>query len=172
MSDDAELAAFCRAEWPRLVGSLGFYTGDRDLAEEFAQEALIRVCERWPEIWNADSPSAWAHRVAFNLAKSHYRRRAILRRLHRLQTAEPPLPDPDMAQRLALRAALARLPDPQRQALVLRYYADLSVDAVAASMGCPPNTVKTHTRRALEALRHAGLSDDELEICLSAEGNQ
>jgi RNA polymerase sigma factor (sigma-70 family) len=76
-----------------------------------------------------------------------------------------------MDQRIALRAALAQLPDPQRQALILRYYADLPVDAVAAALGCPPGTVKTHTRRALEALRHVGLGDDELEICLLAEGS-
>jgi RNA polymerase sigma-70 factor (sigma-E family) len=170
MSGDAELAAFCRAEWPRLAGSLSLYTGDRDLAEELAQEALVRVCERWLEVRNTDSPSAWAHRVAFNLAKSHYRRRAVLRRIHRLEAAEPPITEPDTAQRVALRAALRGLADAQRQVLILRYYADLSVDEVAALMGCPANTVKTHTRRALQALRDAGLGDDDVEICLTAEG--
>jgi DNA-directed RNA polymerase specialized sigma24 family protein len=38
---DADLAAFCRAEWPRLVGSMSLYLGRRDQAEDLAQEALI-----------------------------------------------------------------------------------------------------------------------------------
>ena len=53
---------------------------------------------------------------------------------------------------------------PQRQALILRYFADLSVRDTAAAMRCPENTVKTHTRRALEALRLSGLLDDEIEL--------
>jgi len=44
MESDVELATFCDLEWPRLVGSLTLYTGDRDLAEELTQEAPIRVC--------------------------------------------------------------------------------------------------------------------------------
>jgi RNA polymerase sigma-70 factor (ECF subfamily) len=44
---------------------------------------------------------------------------------------------------------------------VLRYYADLPVAEVALLMECPENTVKTHTRRAIESLRGAGLATDE-----------
>src|SRR5260370_4149659 len=81
---DAEFTAFCRAEWPRLVGSLALYTGDRDLGEELAQETLSRVFEHWAEVRDADSPRAWAHRVGLNLAKSHYRLRVALGRIRRL----------------------------------------------------------------------------------------
>ena len=169
---DAELTAFCGAAWPRLVGSLFLYTGDRDLAEELAQEALIRVCERWTDVREAISPLAWAHQVAFNLAKSQYRRRAALRRARRRTPPLPDASDPDPALHVALRDAVAALPDAQRRALVLRYFADLSVRDVADLMGCPTNTVKTHTRRALAALRDAGLVDPAPLACqpLAAEG--
>jgi RNA polymerase sigma-70 factor (sigma-E family) len=158
---ETELADFCRQEWPRLAGSLALFTGDRDLAEELAQEALIRVCEHWGQVREASSPSAWAHRVGFNLAKSHFRRWAAARRVQRLDIPVEAVSEPDTASRVALRQALAELSEVQRETLVLRYFVDLSVLEVAALMNCPVNTVKTHTRRALEALRRHGLGDDE-----------
>ena len=75
-----ELTGFCREAWPRLVGALSLSTGDRHVAEELAQEALVRVCERWNEVQVMESPMGWAHRVGFNLASSHYRRREAERR--------------------------------------------------------------------------------------------
>ena len=172
MEVDAELTAFCRLEWPRLVGSLTLYTGDRELAEELTQEALIRVCEHWTQVREAESASAWAHRVGFNLAKSQFRRRAALRRIRRLAPAQSDAWDPDTASDLAVREAVAALPEPQRSALVLRYFADLPVKDVALLMACPTNTVKTHTRRALTALRAAGITADSEpdRRCLAPEG--
>ncbi len=165
MEDDRALVEFCRAEWPRLVGSLSLDVGTRDLAEDLAQETLARVCAHWRRVRKADSPSAWAHRVAFNLAKSHGRRQATWARI-RTRALERPLGavDPDRASVLAVRDALATLPAAQRQALILRYFADLSVRDTATAMRCPENTVKTHTRRALDALRTSGLLDDAIDV--------
>jgi len=163
VAEDPQLAEFCGSEWPRLVGSLGLYVGDRQLAEDLAQEALIRVCANWRRVRDADSPSAWAHRVAFNLAKSHHRREATWRRLRPRAVAPVEVVHSDSATALAIRDAVASLPEPQRQALVLRYFADLSVHDTALVMNCPENTVKTHTRRALERLHERGLleADDD-----------
>ena len=153
---------FCQEEWPRLVGSMSLYLGRRDLAEDIAQETLVRVCGRWRQVRDAVSPSAWAHRVAFNLAKSHGRREATWLRLR-----SRALPkgfgqvEHDDAEAVSVRAAVAALPPAQRRAVILRYFADLSIRDVATAMGCPENTVKTHTRRALETLRHSGLLHDE-----------
>ena len=162
---DPPLSEFCASEWPRLVGSLALYTGDRDLAEELAQETLVRVCLHWAQVRDTASPSAWAHRVAFNLAKSQFRRRRVWDRIGRLQVSEPSGWEPDTASHLAVREAIGRLPEVQREVLVLRYFADLSVRDVSALMGCPTNTVKTHTRRALESLREAGLGSDPPADC-------
>jgi RNA polymerase sigma-70 factor (ECF subfamily) len=135
------------------VGSLGLYTGDASLAEELAQETLARVAARWKTVSGADSPSAWAHRVAFNLAKSSFRRNATRKRA----TSQNSIPDasggPDLATSIAVRDALSGLPKLQRRALVLRFFADLSVRETAHVMRCPENTVKTYTRRGLQALR-------------------
>lgn len=72
----ADLAAFCRLEHPRLVGTLGLYTGDADLAEELAQDALLRACRDWDRVRTFAAPGAWVHRVAINLANSAFRSRA------------------------------------------------------------------------------------------------
>ena len=164
MSGPDEVSAFCRREWPRLVGSLSLFTGDGELAQELAQETLARVCRDWSKVSNLDAPGAWAHRVALNLAKSHYRHRAVARRAdHRLQPAAA-IEDPDRATAIAVRNAVARLPVRQRTALVLRYFADLSVAETAETMQCPQGTVKTLTREAIRALRTMGLiTEAEIE---------
>ena len=65
------------------------------------------------------------------------------------------VPDPAgaVADRSAVLAALASLPDRQREVLVLRYYADLSEAAIADALGISPGTVKAHASRGLAALR-------------------
>jgi len=73
-------AEFCSAEYPRLVGAMSLYTGDAALAEELAQEALARACRNWSSVKNMPAPGAWAHRVAVNLANTHFRRARLERR--------------------------------------------------------------------------------------------
>jgi RNA polymerase sigma-70 factor (sigma-E family) len=161
LTEPDDVSEFCRREWPRLVGSLSLFTGDGDLAQELAQETLARVCRDWRKVSNLDAPGAWAHRVALNLARSHFRHRAVVRRVdRRLDAAAAVVEDPDRATVIAIRDAIARLPIRQRTALVLRYYADLSVAETAETMQCPQGTVKTLTREAIRALRTMGLIAD------------
>jgi RNA polymerase sigma factor (sigma-70 family) len=155
-----DVSAFCRREWPRLVGSLSLFTGDGELAQELAQETLARVCRDWRKVSSLDAPGAWAHRVALNLARSHFRHRAVASRHNRRLAAAASVEDPDSATVIAVRLAVARLPVRQRTALVLRYFADLSVAETAEAMRCPEGTVKTLTRQAILALRSTGLIDD------------
>jgi RNA polymerase sigma factor (sigma-70 family) len=162
---ESEFAAFCVEEHPRLVGALSLYCGDRVLAEELAQDALSRACRDWRKVRRLGAPGAWTHRVAINLASSHFRRAAAesraKRRLHEDQRAygDPGL---DRAAALDIRSAVASLPRRQRTALILRYYVDLSVRDVAVAMECPEGTVKTLTRKAIASLRQS-LSLHELK---------
>ncbi len=157
--------AFCAREWSRLVGTLTLYTGDRLLGEELAQETLARVCRDWARIRNLESPGGWAHRVGVNLAISQRRRQRSARRAATRLAQQPESSNvSDVAGAMAVRAAVAQLPERQRRALVLRYYADLTVREVADAMHVPEGTVKTLTRKAIEALRTADLlGDSELE---------
>lgn len=162
--DDVGLAAvgpeaFCRAIHPRLVGSLRLYLGDVESARELAQDALVRVIERWPQVQAMDHPEAWTYRVAFNLARSRLRRVLAEGRARR-RAGEPPTSSwgVDVASVLAVRAAVGALPARQRQAVVLRFYSDLTIDQIGEAMGCRPGTVKAHLHQGLTALRSAGLT--------------
>jgi RNA polymerase sigma-70 factor (sigma-E family) len=159
-----DLAAFCRQQHPRLVGTLGYYTGDPDLAEELAQDALLRACREWSRVATFEAPGAWVHRVAINLANSSFRRRAAKRRADRRADVRPDRhDDPDQAAAVALRSAISGLSDDMKAVIVLRYFADLSVRDVAVQLGMPEGTVKTHTSRAIDRLRRAGLGDIEVD---------
>jgi RNA polymerase sigma-70 factor, ECF subfamily len=152
-SDNEGLASFCEAEFPRLVGSLGLFCGDGHLAQELAQEALMRAVRDWSKVRRLDSPTAWVHTVAFNLARSHFRRGRSERRA-RLRAAAL---DSGRAAHVAgepveVRDALQTLKPKQRTALVLRYYVDLTIEQTAQAMQCSPATVKNLTKNALTAL--------------------
>lgn len=160
--EDQELAAFCRGEHAGLVGLLALYTGDRAVAEELAQEALIRACEHWGRVRGMDNRRAWLTRVAINLANSWFRRRFAERRAHARHGAPSTVAHDDAADVIAVRAAVAALPRRQRTALVLRYFADLPAAEVAAQMGCAEPTVRSLTNRAISSLRvHAGLFEHQ-----------
>jgi len=100
-------------------------------------------------------------RVAFNLARSRFRRLSVARRASsRADARWTPNEAHDDADAVAVRQAVLGLPERQRRALVLRYYVDLSVRETAEHLGCPEGTVKTLTYQAIAALRRAGLEVD------------
>lgn len=154
MSAPDDLAAFCAREWPRLVGALSLYCGDRAVAEELAQDALERVCRRWSSVRAMEHPSAWVHRVALNLAKSRLRRAGAARRaLTRHGPQEDRVDSPDVAAQLTVRDAVAALPARERSALTLRYFIGLSPAEAGEIMGCSDLAVRSLTHRGLSRLR-------------------
>jgi RNA polymerase sigma factor (sigma-70 family) len=156
-----DLNEFCEAEWPRLVGALSLYTGDADLAQDLAQEAIVRVCRHWRRVRQMEAPGAWLHRVARNLAHSHYRRLgSAARARRRSQTADEHSAPPD--ESVVLRALVSSLPERERDAIVLRFYVGCSVRETAGALGVPEGTVKTLTHRAVARLRAAGAVDPEV----------
>lgn len=161
--DEAELEQLLEREHGRLVGVLTLYVGDRGVAEQLAQDALVRLCQHWPRVRRMDRPAAWLTRVALNGAASWSRRRAAERRAYARHGARHEHDvGADRSDVVAVRAALAELPERQRRALVLRFYAGLDVAETAAVLGCAEGTVKSLTARASARLRHL-LADDDRE---------
>lgn len=165
------LDAFIACEHPRLLGTISLMLGDAAVAEEVVQEALIAVASRWHRVSTMAAPGAYAHRAAVNTATSWLRRRGAERRAraragHAVETIHH---DPDSAERLAVRAAIASLPLPQREAVVLRYFLQLSVDETAQRMGRTNQAVRNLTHRALRQLR-ASL-DADLDVEESADAH-
>ena len=171
LSVDGTPDAFVDGLRGRLVGALTIDTGDRAVAEEIAQEALAKAVVHWRRVRGMDRPEAWVFRVAFNAARSAFRRRAAERRAYDRLIARdeggrgPVSPGPEMSVpgRLALRQAVDALPPRQRQVIAARFYADLSVADTAAVMGCAEGTVKSLTSKALAGLRAAGAEEVALD---------
>lgn len=151
--DTPRLNEFCRDQRPQLVGAMASYCGDGHLAEEIANEALLRVSERWDEVSEMRAPGPWVHRVAVNLTNSTYRRRRTERRVLPLLGVRDEHSDPDPADRVAVRQALEKLPPRQRAAVAMRYLLDWPVADVAAALETTESAVKSLTHRGLEALR-------------------
>ena len=158
MTVDQELAAFCERELPRVVDVLTLYVGDIHIAEELAQDTLIRVCQHWPRVQTMANPAGWVTQVAFNLAKSMFRRRSAAQRAMARHGETASTSDQDeTATVLAVRAAVTALPPRMRQALIHRHFLGDSVRETATAMGCSEGTVKALTHKALKALRMSGL---------------
>ena len=139
------------AEFDRLFGRAFAVarrlTGDPAAAEDVAAEALIRTYVRWSRVRSFEYRDAWVARVATNLAIKASRRRPTARETVGTDESDA------TATRLALVEALARLPRRQREAVSLRYLADLSIDDVARALGVSAGTVKQSVHRALRTLR-------------------
>lgn len=155
LSEEASLRDFCAAQYPRLLGTLTLYCGDRGVAEELAQETLARACASWSKVQRMDSPGAWVNRVGINLANSRFRRKAAERRAtEKLEArAERGPSERDQDLEMVLRNEVAALPKRLRAPLVLRYYGDLSVQATADALNTSEGSIKRLTHEAIAALR-------------------
>lgn len=157
---------FCRAAYPRLVGALALHCGDRHLAEDFAQEALLRACRSWSRVRVLQSPIGWTYRVGAHLSTSSARRRSAEgRALDRARAAAGDVvaaPDSELA--LDVATALASLSESHRGVVLLRYQLGLTAVEAAEVLDTTPEAVRALTYRALKVLRtHVSFEADELE---------
>ena len=154
-SEDA-LTVLYTAHYRGLVRLAAFLLHDRDSAEEVVQDAYVKVHGRWRGVRDLDKAEAYLRQTVVNLARSRLRHRKVVTR-----HAPAPMPDGasaesgamDALERSSVVAALAQLPLRQREAIVLRYYADLSEAQTAHAMGISAGAVKSHTSRGMAALR-------------------
>lgn len=131
---------------------------DRSLADDVAQEALLRVW-RTAAAWRPGAArfDTWLHRVVLNLCTDRLRRDRLV------FVAEPPeRPDPAPAAEDCLlredagrrvRIALGRLPERQREAIVLQHYQELPNTEAAVAMGISVEALESLLARARRTLR-------------------
>lgn len=147
---------------PRLLALAGRLLGDADEARDVAQESFLRIWKQAAQ-WRSGQArfDTWLHRVALNLCYDRLRARK-----------EQPLPDTDelaeqvdpaplpleqleaSAQSDHMAAALAALPDRQREAIVLQYYQELSNIEAAALMNITVEALESLLSRARRNLRN------------------
>lgn len=169
LSDADLLAAFARGDrsaamsltqrlTPRVMGQAFRMLGNRAEAEDVAQEAMLRLWKIAPD-WDADRAlvTTWLYRVVANLCTDRLRKSGRGVALDAIQ--EPSDGAPSVAARLqdkdrsvALRAALADLPDRQAQAVTLRHLEELGNPEIAAIMDTNVRTVESLIARGKRAL--------------------
>jgi RNA polymerase sigma factor (sigma-70 family) len=147
---EGDFDRFAMEVFPLLVRLTFLITGDGEEARDIAQEALARAYARWSSVGGMERPDRWAAKVATNLAISHERRRRTLSRLPVPRRREVQGPEPPESP---LMAALRSLSPNQRAVLVLRYFADWSIEDVATELGKRPGTVRALTSQGLERMR-------------------
>jgi RNA polymerase sigma-70 factor (sigma-E family) len=129
-------------------------TGDMATAEDVVQDAFEHLHRRWPHLREPASGLAYARSSVLNGCRSAHRRSAAARRY--LARLAGPLATPDseaaLADRGELLSALRGLPRRQREVLVLRYYADLDITEIAATLRISPSAVRSTSSRGLAAL--------------------
>ncbi len=139
-----------------LVRLSALLVRDVTTAEEVVQDAFVAMHGAWRRLRDTDKALSYLRQSVVNRSRSVLRHRAVIDKY-----APKPTPDAPSAEqgaiaqleRSAVVAALRGLPDRQREALVLRYYADLSEQQIAAAMGISRGAVKSHTARAMSSLR-------------------
>ncbi len=133
----------------RLAGQLFGLTGDWQSSFDLVQEAFVRTWERWDRVSAYENPEAYVRRVAFNLAKSHWRR---FGRSARPLEADKGQEVVDADSHHDLVAALRTLPAKEREAIVRHYLADELIDQIAQEMKVPAGTVKSWLSRGRSRL--------------------
>ena len=147
-----EFDEFFSTHYDHVARALTLATGDREAAQEAAQEGFTKALRHWRRVRDAERPEAWVYVAAMNHLRDGWRSRQ-----RRQSQTEPTVvaadPSGVVATRLALREAIATLSPRQREAIVLRYFADLALADIADAMGCAVGTVKATLHQALNAMR-------------------
>jgi RNA polymerase sigma-70 factor (ECF subfamily) len=151
---------FYESCFDRVARTLVLAGADRDVARDATQEGFARALRRWRQVGELDRPDGWVYVVAMNHLRDQWRRSE--RRRERATTVDDDAVDNTraLATRVSVRDAIATLPRRQRQAVVLRYLADLSIVDVADAMGCATGTVKATLH---QAMRHMRVELDDTE---------
>jgi RNA polymerase sigma-70 factor, ECF subfamily len=123
-------------------------------AQDAAQEVFLRLHRHWWRLRSRADVAPWLYRVTVNVCRDIGRKRHAEVPVEEAGLAEAPSADPERAQRASLlERALARLPEKERLALVLREMEGLATSEVAAALGSAEGTVRSQISRARLRLR-------------------
>lgn len=154
-ADDAVTHLYA-AHYRSLVRLAALLLRDTAVAEEVVQDSFVAMHGAWRRLADPDKALAYLRRSVVNRSRSALRHRSVVAR-----HAPAPAPHAASAEHGAMvalehaevMAALCRLPQRQREVLVLRYYADLSEAGIADALDISRGAVKSHASRGMAALR-------------------
>ena len=153
---DEAVTSLYAAHYRALVRLSALLLRDTHEAEEVVQDAFVAMHGSWRRLRDPDKALAYLRQSVVNRSRSVLRHRAV-REKHATATRQPAYSAENQAllteDHVAIVAALRKLPERQREAIVLRYYGDLSEADTALTMGVSRGAVKSHTARGIAALR-------------------
>jgi RNA polymerase sigma-70 factor, ECF subfamily len=155
--DRDAFARLAAREVDRLHAIASLILRDPDLAEDAAQEALIRCWRKLPSLRDLERFDAWLYRILMHAAADEYgRRRRFEASVQRLDL-EPIAPNGErgLADRDELERGFRRLSLDHRAVVVLHHFIGLTLPEVAAALGIPAGTAKSRYHYAIAALRAA-----------------
>jgi len=145
IATDTSFEDVYRRLWSPMVRLAWLLSGNRQVAEDVVHDAFLRLEPRWREV---REPEPYLRRTVINGVKAHHRRRKVE---HRYRPGPQALAfNPEIEEVWNL---VARLPERQRHALVLRFYLDFTIEQVAEHLGCPLGTAKSLIHRGVTSLR-------------------
>lgn len=153
---DTAVSHLYSAHWTAMLRLATLLTGDRATGEDVVQDAFIALHRRWRKLGEPSAAVAYLRTSVVNGARSVARHRAV-----EVKHRAPAPPAPAGPEEHALRAVqdarvlsvLRTLPQRQQEVLVLRYYADLSEEQIALTLGISRGAVKSYAHRAMNLLR-------------------
>ena len=155
---DLAIASMYDAQYRPLVRMSATLLGDIGAAEEVVQESFIAVHAAWRRLRDIDKAVPYLRRSVLNRSRSILRHRMVVDRHMPAREADMPSAEQGaitQLERSAVIEALRSLPARQREALVLKFYLELTEEEVAAAMKISTGAVKSHTSRGKAALRTA-----------------
>ena len=168
-SADRELAyqAFFEQHHAHLARLAYLITGDPNVADDLAADALVEIWRHWRRVEAADNSLAYARGVLANVARNWIRRQRRERLgLLGIKLFAEEFRGPDVPAVMDVRAALRKLPLRRRECVVLRYAFDVPEREVAEILGISVGTVKSQTSRGAEQL--AGFLRDSAGVRTAA----
>lgn len=156
---------FFRGLYPSVLRATTRIAG-AGVGEDAAVEAMVKAFVRWPRVGALPYRDAWVLRVAINETLRCLRQDRVRDSVVSSRVIAGPAEE--VATRLALVAAVSRLPRRQREAVGLRYLSDLSEADTATALGLSVGALKSHLNRARRTLR-ASLGDDLVKELLHAD---
>ncbi len=159
--EEAGLESLVAESYPRILRAALVLTGNRWDADDLAQETFLEAMRSWRRFRGKSRADTWLYAILLNRHRSRLRslrrrRQGWLRWLRRApvrRDADSPHARIEWEEwRDTLWAAVARLPQPQQHAVVLRYSEELTYDEIAEVLRCPIGTVKSRLHHGLAAL--------------------
>jgi RNA polymerase sigma-70 factor (sigma-E family) len=153
MAEATAFAEFATSRHGALFRYAYLLTGDRGLAEDLVQEALVKTYVGWHRLRDPNNAEAYTRRAITTTAIGWWRRKSWRAERPYDDVPDQPVSADDATARVWLWNELQKLPPRQRATLILRYYEDLTEPQTAEILGCSVGTVKSQVHDALKKLR-------------------